>query len=75
MRPVGPDADRWRGGSVLSRPSRVQGGPAQDVVLGDLDLLQAERAERLYEEHSARDDRRCAVGVQAGDVTIVNDDA
>ena len=37
-------------------------------MLGDLDPLEAEGAHRLDQDHDAGDDRRRAVGVQAGDL-------
>ncbi len=37
-------------------------------MLGDRDLLEAEGAHRLDQDHDAGDDRRRAVGVQAGDL-------
>ena len=37
----------------------------QDVVLGDLDLVQVERAHRLRQQHHAGDDRGRAAGIQA----------
>src|SRR6187397_1587917 len=41
--------------------------PVEDVVLGGLDPVEAEGAHRLDQDHAAGDDRRGAVGVQAGD--------
>ena len=43
-----------------------QRGASEDVVLGDLHALEAERAHALHEHRHARDDRRRTVGVQAG---------
>jgi hypothetical protein len=53
-----PESDR-----VRSEPER---GSAQDVVLGDLDLLQAEQPHHLAQDHGSGDDRRRTRGIEAG---------
>ncbi len=49
----------------------AQRGAAQDVVLGDRDVLEAECAHHLEQDHDAGDDRRRAVRVQADDLAAL----
>ena len=60
---VGECPERARIRTVRSEPER---GPAQDVVLGDLDLLQAEQPHHLAQDHRPGDDRRRTRGIEAG---------
>src|SRR5204862_4960387 len=43
-------------------------GAVEDVVLGDLDLAQPERAHHLDQDQDARHDRRGATGMKAREV-------
>ena len=52
--------------SGLGLASEAERGSAQDVVLGDLDLLQAEQAHHLAQDHRPGDDRRRTRGIEAG---------
>ena len=71
-----PGADRIGAGTYTSfvggwmsgrgPSSEPEGGSAQDVVLGDFDLVEAEQAHHLAQDHGPRDDRRCACRVEAG---------
>ena len=47
---------------------RLERGAVEDVVLGDLDLLEAEGAHHLDQDHDAGDDRRRPSRMQAGDL-------
>ena len=47
------------------RCGRLQRGPLEDVVLGDLDRLEAEHPHRLDQDQAAGDDRRRAIRVEA----------
>ena len=47
---------------------RFQGRPAEDVVLGDADPLQAERPQGLDQDQDAGHDSGCAVGMQPRDL-------
>ena len=49
------------------RPGEAQRSTVEDVVLGDLHLLELEGAEGLLEQDHAGDDRGSAVGIQADD--------
>ena len=52
---VGQSSHGWR---AVRRSRRAQGAADEDVVLGDLHLVELERAEGLGEEDHAGDDRR-----------------
>ncbi len=59
--------------SALSVPTagEAQRAAVEDVVLGDLHLLERERLDGLDEQDHARDDRRRAVGMQADDLAAL----
>ena len=53
----------------LQRPINVyQSGAAEDVMLRNLDLFEAEQREHLAEDHDAGDDCRRSIRIQAGHV-------
>jgi len=57
--------------SLAAGARELQSGAAQDVMLGDLERAEFERAERLDEQHCAGDDRGRAVGVQTRHVAAL----
>ena len=62
-----PLLGRRASGGVRTRTgSEAERGSAQDVVLGHLDLLQAEQAHHLAQDHRPGDDRRRTRGIEAG---------
>ena len=66
--PPGQKTDR-RG--LQTRFRQSENGSPEDVVLGNLDLIEPEQGDHLPEDEHAGDDRGRPIGVQPGDVAAL----
>ena len=65
-----PPAEIRSGSAACTRG--LQRGSVEEVRLTHLHLVEAERPDRLHQDHRPRHDRRGAVGMEAGDLSTLS---